>query len=101
MKDNFARPLSCTAGPCFNICAGLVDRILSATRYGCASRVGYLHNIGKNGSVAIVVRFGVTKIIFRADNECLHTVGSSKGRMFTSANMGRDIIGLVEFIGAD
>ena len=55
---------------------------------------------GFNVSVAIVARSGVTKVILRADNAGPHTVGSSTGKAFTSASMGRDTAGLAGFIGA-
>ncbi len=48
---------------------------------------------GHNVSVAIVARSGVTKAILRADNAGPHTVGSSTGKAFTSASMGRDTAG--------
>lgn len=54
---------------------------------------------GHNVSVAIVARSGVTKVILRADNAGPHTVGSSTGKAFTSASMGRDTAGLAGFIG--
>lgn len=54
---------------------------------------------GHNVSVAIVARSGVTKAILRADNAGPHTVGSSTGKAFTSASMGRDTAGLADFIG--
>ena len=54
---------------------------------------------GHNVSVAIVARSGVTKAILRADNAGPHTVGSSTGKAFTSASMGRDTAGLAGFIG--
>lgn len=56
---------------------------------------------GHNVSVAIVARSGVTKVILRADNAGPHTVGSSTGKAFTSASMGRDTAGLAGFIGAN
>ena len=55
---------------------------------------------GYNVSVAIVARSGVTKVILRADNAGPHTVGSSTGKAFTSASLGRDTAGLANFIGA-
>ncbi len=51
-------------------------------------------------SVAIVARSGETKVLLRADNAGPHTVGSSIGKAFTSASMGRDTAGLAGFIGA-
>jgi uncharacterized protein GlcG (DUF336 family) len=56
---------------------------------------------GHNVSVAIVARSGVTKAILRADNAGPHTVGSSTGKAFTSASMGRDTAGLAGFIGGN
>ncbi|NOX42020.1 MAG: heme-binding protein [Alphaproteobacteria bacterium] len=56
---------------------------------------------GYNISVAIVARSGVTKVILRADNAGPHTVGSSTGKAFTSASMGRDTAGLAGFIGGN
>ncbi len=55
---------------------------------------------GHNVSVAIVARSGVTKVLLRADNAGPHTVGSSTGKAFTSASMGRDTAGLAGFIGS-
>lgn len=54
---------------------------------------------GHNVSVAIVARSGVTQVVLRADNAGPHTVGSSTGKAFTSASMGRDTAGLAGFIG--
>lgn len=54
---------------------------------------------GHNVSVAIVARTGVTTVVLRADNAGPHTVGSSIGKGFTSASMGRDTAGLAAFIG--
>ncbi len=56
---------------------------------------------GYNVSVAIVARSGVTKAILRADNAGPHTVGSSTGKAFTSASLGRDTAGLAGFIGSN
>ena len=56
---------------------------------------------GYNVSVAIVARSGVTKAILRADNAGPHTVGSSTGKAFTSASLGRDTAGLAGFIGGN
>ena len=55
---------------------------------------------GYNVSVAVVARSGETKVLLRADNAGPHTVGSSTGKAFTSASMGRDTAGLAGFIGA-
>jgi uncharacterized protein GlcG (DUF336 family) len=54
---------------------------------------------GHNVSVTIVARSGETKVLLRADNAGPHTVGSSTGKAFTSASMGRDTAGLAGFIG--
>lgn len=56
---------------------------------------------GYNVSVAIVARSGETKVHLRADNAGPHTVGSSTGKAFTSASMGRDTTGLAAFIGSN
>lgn len=56
---------------------------------------------GYNVSVAIVARSGETKVLLRADNGGPHTVGSSTGKAFTSASMGRDTAGLAGFIGGN
>lgn len=55
---------------------------------------------GHNVSVAIVARSGETKVLLRADGAGPHTVGSSTGKAYTSASMGRDTAGLAAFIGA-
>lgn len=54
---------------------------------------------GYNVSVAVVARSGETKVLLRADNAGPHTVGSSTGKAFTSASMGRETQGLAKFIG--
>lgn len=56
---------------------------------------------GHNVSVAIVARSGENKVLLRADNAGPHTVGSSTGKAFTSASMGRDTAGLANFIGGN
>lgn len=56
---------------------------------------------GHNVSVTIVARSGVTKVLLRADNAGPHTVGSSMGKAFTSASMGRETAGLAGFIGSN
>lgn len=53
---------------------------------------------GHNVSVAIVARSGVTTVLLREDNASPHTVGSSIGKAFTSASMGRDTAGLATVI---
>ena len=55
---------------------------------------------GHNVTVAIVARSGETKVLLSADNAGPHSVGSSTGKAFTSASMGRDTAGLAGFIGA-
>ena len=45
---------------------------------------------GYKVSVAIVARSGSTKTVLRADGASPHTVGSSTGKAFTAASMGRD-----------
>jgi uncharacterized protein GlcG (DUF336 family) len=56
---------------------------------------------GHNVSVAIVARSGNTSVLLRADNAGPHTVGSSTGKAFTSASLGRDTAGLAGFIGTN
>ena len=56
---------------------------------------------GHNVTVAIVARSGVTSVVLRADNAGPHTVGSSAGKAFASASLGRDTAGLAEFIAAN
>ncbi|MFZ0100177.1 MAG: heme-binding protein [Gemmobacter sp.] len=56
---------------------------------------------GHNVAVAIVARSGVTSVVLRADNAGPHTVGSSTGKAFASASLGRDTAGLAEFIGGN
>lgn len=50
-------------------------------------------------SVAVVERSGATKVLVKADNSGPHTTGSSVGKAFTSASLGRDTAGLANFIG--
>ncbi|AVX05930.1 hypothetical protein MXMO3_03427 (plasmid) [Maritalea myrionectae] len=54
-----------------------------------------------NVSVAIVARSGNTSVLLRADGAGPHTVGSSTGKAFTSASLGRDTAGLAGFIGSN
>lgn len=54
---------------------------------------------GHNVTVAIVARSGLTSVLLRADNAGPHTVGSSTGKAFASASIGRDTADLAEFIG--
>ena len=51
--------------------------------------------------IAIVARSGVTSVVLRADNAGPHTVGSSAGKAFASASLGRDTAGLAEFIAGN
>ena len=44
---------------------------------------------GHKVSVAVVARSGETKVLIKADGSGPHTVGSSTGKAFTSASMGR------------
>lgn len=53
---------------------------------------------GYNVSVAIVARSGETKVLLKADGSGPHTVGSSIGKAFTSASMGRATLGLANFL---
>ncbi len=53
---------------------------------------------GHNVSVAVVERSGATKVLLKADNSGPHTAGSSTGKAFTSASLGRDTAGLAGFI---
>jgi uncharacterized protein GlcG (DUF336 family) len=53
---------------------------------------------GHSVSVAVVERTGATKVLLKADGSGPHTVGSSTGKAFTSASMGRDTVGLASFI---
>jgi uncharacterized protein GlcG (DUF336 family) len=56
---------------------------------------------GHNVTVAVVARSGVTSVVLRADNAGPHTVGSSTGKAFAAASLGRDTAGLAEFIGGN
>lgn len=53
---------------------------------------------GYNVSVAIVARSGETKVLLKADGSGPHTIGSSTGKAFTSASMGRPTLGLAGFL---
>lgn len=53
---------------------------------------------GQNVSVAVVDRSGAIKVLLKADDAGPHTVGSSTGKAFTSASMGRDTQGLANFM---
>ncbi|MEH6633518.1 MAG: heme-binding protein [Halopseudomonas aestusnigri] len=53
---------------------------------------------GYNVSVAIVERSGATKVLLKADGSGPHTVGSSTGKAFTAASMGRATLGLANFL---
>lgn len=54
---------------------------------------------GHTVSVAVVDRSGATKVLLKADNSGPHTVGSSIGKAFSAASLGRDTAGLAGFIG--
>ena len=56
---------------------------------------------GHNVTVTIVAGSGVTSVVLRADNAGPHTVGSSTGKAFASASLGRDTAGLAEFIAGN
>ncbi len=53
---------------------------------------------GHSVSVAVVERSVATKVLLKADGSGPHTVGSSTGKAFTSASMGRDTVGLANFL---
>lgn len=53
---------------------------------------------GQSVSVAVVDRSGATKVLLKADGSGPHTVGSSTGKAFTSASMGRATVGLANFL---
>jgi len=53
---------------------------------------------GEKVSVAIVDRSGATQVLLKGDGAGPHTVGSSTGKAFTSASMGRDTVGLSTFL---
>ena len=53
---------------------------------------------GQRVSVAVVDRSGATKVLLKADGSGPHTVGSSTGKAFTSASMGRPTLGLANFM---
>jgi uncharacterized protein GlcG (DUF336 family) len=53
---------------------------------------------GQKVSVAVVGRDGETKVLLKADGSGPHTVGSSTGKAFTSASMGRPTGGLSNFM---
>ena len=53
---------------------------------------------GQRVSVAVVDRSGSTKVLLKADGSGPHTVGSSTGKAFTSASMGRATAGLATFL---
>ena len=52
-------------------------------------------------TVAVVARSGETKVLLKADGSGPHSGGSSTGKAFTSASMGRESAALAEFIGAN
>jgi len=49
-------------------------------------------------SVAVVDRSGNTKVMIKGDGSGPHTIGSSSGKAFTSASMGRATLGLAKFL---
>jgi uncharacterized protein GlcG (DUF336 family) len=53
---------------------------------------------GQKVSVAVVDRSGSTKVLLKGDGSGPHTVGSSTGKAFTSASMGRDTLGLANYM---
>ncbi|MCZ4282941.1 heme-binding protein [Kiloniella laminariae] len=53
---------------------------------------------GFNVSVAVVERSGATKVLIKGDNSGPHTVGSSTGKAFTAASMGRNTLDLANFL---
>ena len=53
---------------------------------------------GHKVSVAVVARSGETKVLIKADGSGPHTVGSSTGKAFTSASMGRPTSDLAAMI---
>ncbi len=53
---------------------------------------------GYRVSVAIVVRSGSTKVLIKGDGSGPHTVGSSTGKAFTAASMGRPTAELAALI---
>ena len=53
---------------------------------------------GQKVSVAVVSRSGSTKVLLKADGSGPHTVGSSTGKAFTAASMGRDTLSLAAFL---
>ncbi len=53
---------------------------------------------GYRVSVAIVDRSGSTKVLIKGDGAGPHTVGSSTGKAFTSASMGRSTADLAALI---
>ncbi len=60
-----------------------------------------LNQCSKDGyavSVAVVDASGVVKALLRADKAGPHTVGSSKGKAYTSASMGRPTADLAALI---
>lgn len=74
-----------------------LDMATTAARAALDACAAESHSV----SVAIVGRSGVTSILLRADNAGPHTVGSSTGKAFAAASLGRDSAELAEFIGAN
>lgn len=69
----------------------LAQKAASAALQACAAE-------GYNVSVAVVERSGNTKVLLKADGSGPHTAGSSTGKAFTAASMGRDTAGLAGFL---
>lgn len=53
---------------------------------------------GYKVSVAVVARSGSTKVLIKGDGSGPHTVGSSTGKAFTSASMGRPTADLAKLV---
>ena len=70
----------------------MAERAAQAALDACAAE-------GHAVSVAVVARDGATKVLLKADGSGPHTVGSSTGKAFTAASLGRDTGGLANFIG--
>jgi len=69
----------------------MAQKAAQAAMENCAAQ-------GQRVSVAVVDRSGSTQILLKADGSGPHTVGSSTGKAFTSASMGRDTKGLANFM---
>lgn len=70
----------------------LAQQAVDAAIAACAAQ-------GHAVSAAVVERSGSTKVLVKGDGSGPHTVGSSTGKAFTSASMGRDTAGLSAFLG--